>query len=111
MKIDSQIIDGINALGPEHAALEEDCRAFVDSYSRLQASGERYLKAVTLLHSIAFGKSTLDMRGAIVGVRFMQREHGLLALDASRKLAQVAAKNLEISEKMAALISTEGEQP
>lgn len=108
MKSNDQIVDGIFDLEPDQSALESDTLDYMDTCQKLHDSGQRHTKAVVELDATARGKSTSDLCTCVRAVRFTHREYGLLMLEASRQLAKMAAKSIAISEKMAAIISTEG---
>ena len=89
------------------AALQDEFIAYFDTCQNLHENGQSYEKAVKELQNAVGTRNKVEIENAVRTIRFAARDHGLVMSKASKQLAQLSSKCLSLSERFAAIISTE----
>ena len=92
------------------AALQDGLITYFGVCQKLHDSGKDYEKAVGELQSVVACKSEIGINNAVRKLRFAAREQGLGMLKASKHLAKLSSQCFTMSEKLASIISTEGDR-
>ena len=90
------------------AEIKDGIITYFDVCQKMHDSGQAYEQATKKLQAAVAGNR--DINDSVRTLRFAAREQGLVMAKAAKNLAQLSANCLSLSEKLAVIISTEGDE-